>query len=85
MKSTSPWGTCSAGLAEREQYQREMRRASDVMRRMQAEDLPAWQEYLAESRAFEAGAAGDGLGAAAAEWPEYNTVSGSASGAIPGR
>ena len=41
-------------LADREQYQREMRRANDVMHRMQREDPLAWQEYLAELRTFEA-------------------------------
>ena len=71
-------------LAEREQYQREMRRANEVMDRMRREDPGAWQEYLSELHAFEAGTAGDGL-AAAADWPEYNDAAGSAHGAVPGR
>ncbi|MBO0802336.1 MAG: hypothetical protein J2P25_04590 [Nocardiopsaceae bacterium] len=65
-------GDLLARLAEREQYQREMRRANDVMGRMQREDPAAWRDYVAELRAFEAGAAADGLSDAAAEWPEYN-------------
>lgn len=72
-------------LAEREQYQREMRRANEVMDRMRREDPGAWQEYLSELRAFEAGTARDGLTAAAVDWPEYNDASGSAHGAAPGR
>ena len=74
-----------ARLAEREQYQREMRRANEVMDRMRREDPAAWQEYLCELHAFEAGTAGDGLTAAAADWPEYNDAAGSAHGAVPGR
>jgi hypothetical protein len=70
-------------LAEREQYQRDMRRANDVMDRMQREDPVAWQEYLSELRTFEAGAISDGLPPAAAEWPEYNDPE-SATGAVPG-
>jgi hypothetical protein len=72
-------------LAEREEYQREMRRANDVMHRMQIEDSPAWQEYRSELHTFDAGTASDGLTAAAADWPEYNDAAGSASGAVPGR
>jgi hypothetical protein len=77
-------------LAEREQYQREMHRANDVMNRMQREDPPAWQEYLSELHTFDAGTAGDGLAAAAVDWPEYNDAEGnetggSAAGAVPGR
>ena len=59
-------------LAERELYQREMRRANEVMDRMRREDPGAWQEYLSELQAFEAGTARDGLTSAAADWPEYN-------------
>ncbi len=72
-------------LAEREQYQREMRRANEVMDRMRREDPAAWQEYLSELHAFEAGTADDGLTAAAADWPDYNDAAGSAHGAVPGR
>ena len=72
-------------LAEREQYQREMRRANEVMDRMQREDPPAWQEYLSELHTFDAGTTSDGLTAAAADWPEYNDEAESAAGAIPGR
>ena len=59
-------------LAERELYQREMRRANEVMDRMRREDPAAWQEYLSELHAFEEGTARDGLTAAAADWPGYN-------------
>jgi hypothetical protein len=65
-------GDLLARMAEREQYQREMRRANEVMERMQREDPAAWRDYVAELRTFEAGAMGDGLGDAATEWPEYN-------------
>src|SRR5215470_4286713 len=41
-------GDLLARLAEREQYQREMRRANEVMDRMRGEDPAAWQEYLSE-------------------------------------
>lgn len=71
-------------MAEREQYQRAMRRANDVMDRMRAQDPPAWLEYLAEQHAFEAGTSGDGLAGAAADWPEFN-AGGSEQGAVPGR
>jgi hypothetical protein len=71
-------------LAEREQYQRDMRRANEVMDRMRHEDPAAWQEYVAELRAFEAGTARDGLTAAVSDWPEYDDA-GSATGALPGR
>ena len=54
-------------LADREQYQREMRRANEVMDQMRREDPAAWQEYVTELRTFEAGPAGDGLAAATAE------------------
>lgn len=54
-------------LAEREQYQREMRRANEVMDRMQREDPAAWQEYLDELSSFEAGTARDGLTAASSD------------------
>jgi hypothetical protein len=59
-------------LAEREEYQRDMRRANEVMDQMQSGDPAAWKEYLSELRAFEAGTTRDGLTPAAAEWPEYN-------------
>jgi hypothetical protein len=65
-------GDLLARLAEREQYQREMRRANEVMERMQREDPAAWNDYTSELRTFETGTTADGLGQAAAEWPEYN-------------
>jgi hypothetical protein len=71
-------------LAEREQYQREMRRANEVMGRMRREDPVAWQEYLSELHTFEAGTSRDGLTPAASDWPEYNDA-GSALGALPER
>src|SRR5580700_6988038 len=52
-------GDLLARLAEREQYQREMRRANEVMERMQREDPRAWQDYLSELRGFEDGTARD--------------------------
>ena len=70
-------------LAEREQYQREMRRANEVMDQMRDEDPQAWSEYMTELSTFEA--ADDGLAPAAVEWPEYNSAGGNASGAVPGR
>jgi hypothetical protein len=76
-------GDLLARLAEREQYQREMRRANEVMERMDREDPQAWQDYLSELRGFEGGTASDGLSDAAAEWPEYNESAG-AQGALPG-
>jgi hypothetical protein len=63
-----------ARLAEREQYQREMWRANEVMERTRREDPAAWDDYLSELRTFEAGTMADGLGQAAAEWPECNDV-----------
>ncbi len=82
-------------LAEREQYQREMRRANEVMDHLRREDPAAWQEYLSELHGFETGTARDGLSAAVSDWPEYNDpeyndpayddADGSAHGAIPGR
>jgi hypothetical protein len=77
-------------LAEREQYQREMRRANEVMDRMRHEDPAAWQEYVSELRGFETGTARDGLSAAVTDWPEYNDTEyndtdGSTHGAVPGR
>ncbi|MGH3276085.1 MAG: hypothetical protein ACRDNZ_17385 [Streptosporangiaceae bacterium] len=72
-------------LAEREVYQRDMRRANEVMDRMRRENPEGWQEYLSEFQVFSEGTAGDGLGAAAAEWPEYNDSTGSVPGAVPGR
>jgi hypothetical protein len=71
-------------LAEREQYQRDMRRANDVMDRMRREDPAAWQEYVCELSAFEAGTARDGLTAAASDWPEHNDT-GSGTSGLPGR
>jgi hypothetical protein len=71
-------------LAERERYQRDMRRANEVMDRMQREDAAAWQEYVAELRAFDVGTARDGLTAAVSDWPEYNDA-GSETSALPGR
>jgi hypothetical protein len=72
-------------LAEREHYQREMRRANEIMDRTRREDPVAWQEYLSELHTFDVGTAGDGLSGAAADWPEYNDAAGSAPGAVPGR
>lgn len=69
-------GELLARLAEREQYQREMRRANEVMERMEREDPRAWQDYLSELRGFESGTVRDGLSDAAAEWPEYNDGAG---------
>lgn len=78
-------GDLLARLAEREQYQREMRRANEVMVRMQREDPQGWQEYLAELRSFEAAASRDGLGDASAEWPEDNDETATGTSAIRGR
>ena len=78
-------GDLLARLAEREQYQREMRRANEVMERMQREDPRAWQDYLSELRGFESGTARDGLSDATAEWPEYNDGTGGTQGAVSGR
>jgi hypothetical protein len=78
-------GDLLARLAEREQYQREMRRANDVMDQMRREDPTAWHEYLSELYTFDAGAADDGLPAAEADWPEYNDTAEGATGAISGR
>jgi hypothetical protein len=78
-------GDLLARLAEREQYQREMRRANEVMERMQRENPQAWQDYLSELRGFEGGTARDGLADAAAEWPEYNEGTGRTQGAVSGR
>ena len=72
-------------LAEREQYQREMRRANEVMERMQREDPQAWHEYLSELHGFERGTARDGLPDAATEWPEYNDSAEGTQGAVSGR
>ena len=77
-------GDLLSRLAEREQYQRDMRRANEVMDRMQREDPAAWQEYLVELQAFEAGTTLDGLTAAASDWPEYNDAGGSTD-ALSGR
>jgi hypothetical protein len=59
-------------LAEREQYQREMRRANELMEQMAHTDPGTWREYLDELHAFEQGTVADGLGDAATEWPEFN-------------
>jgi hypothetical protein len=77
-------GDLLSRLAERERYQRDMRRANQVMDRMRREDPAAWQEYLSELRVFEAGTSRDGLTAAAFDWPEYNDT-GSTTDALPGR
>jgi hypothetical protein len=77
-------GDLLSRLAEREQYQRDMQRANEVMDRMHREDPAAWQEYLSELHTFEAGTSRDGLMVAASDWPEYNDA-GSATGALPGR
>jgi hypothetical protein len=71
-------------LAEREHYQRDMRRANEVMEQTRREDPAAWQEYVSELGVFEAGTARDGLTEAESDWPEYNDA-GSAPGALPGR
>jgi hypothetical protein len=75
-------GDLLARLAEREQYQREMRRANEVMERMQRENPGEWQDYLSELRGFEHGTTRDGLPDATAEWPEYNEGT---QGAVSGR
>ena len=72
-------GDLLSRLAEREQYQRDMRRANEVMNRMRREDPAAWQEYISELGAFEAGTARDGLTAAGSDWPEYNDTGGETS------
>lgn len=71
-------------LAERERYQREMRRANALMDDMRRDDPAAWREYLSELRAFDAGTNRDGLTAAASDWPEYNDP-GTVRDALPGR
>jgi hypothetical protein len=58
--------------AVRERYQRDMRRANEVMDRMRRDDPEAWRDYASELRAFATGTARDGLTAAASDWPEYN-------------
>ena len=78
-------GDLLARLVEREQYQREMRRANEVMERMEREDPQAWQDYLSELRGFEGGTTRDGLSGAAGEWPEYNEGTGGAHDAVSGR
>jgi hypothetical protein len=78
-------GDLLSRLAEREQYQREMRRANDIMDQMQRNDPEAWREYLSELRTFDAGTARDGLSVAVADWPEYNDAAGSPSDALPSR
>jgi hypothetical protein len=59
-------------LAERERYQRQMRRANEAMARHRHERPAAWREYLSELHTFEAGTASDGLSSALTDWPEYN-------------
>jgi hypothetical protein len=78
-------GDLLARLAEREQYQREMRRANEVMERMQREDPAGWSEYVSELRTLDAGTASDGLSDAAIEWPEYNDPTMTGADAVPGR
>jgi hypothetical protein len=77
-------GELLSRMAEREHYQRDMRRANEVMDQMEQEEPEAWQEYRAELGSFEAGTSRDGLAAAASEWPEYNG-GGSETGAVSGR
>ena len=77
-------GDLLARLVEREQYQREMRRANAVMERMEREDPQAWQDYLSELRGFEGGTIRDGLSDAATEWAEYNEGTGGAHDAVSG-
>ena len=76
-------GDLLSRMAERERYQRDMRRANEVMDQMQRDDPEAWQEYVSELHSFESGTARDGLTAAASDWPEYND-DGSGTGAVPG-
>jgi hypothetical protein len=76
-------GDLLSRMAEREQYQRDMRRANDVMDRMR-EDPTEWADYLSELHGFDEGTARDGLTAAASDWPEYNEH-GSTAGALPAR
>jgi hypothetical protein len=78
-------GDLLARLAEREQYQREMHRANEVMERMERDDPSAWRDYVTELRTFEAGTALDGLGDATAEWPGYNAPPETGNNAVPGR
>jgi predicted transcriptional regulator len=77
-------GDLLSRLAEREQYQREMRRANDLMDQMQREDPEGWQEYVSELRTFEAGPVRDGLTDAASDWPGFNDDVNETS-AVPGR
>ena len=71
-------------MADREHYQRDMRRANEVMDRMQREDPGAWREYQSELRSFEDATIGDGLAESASDWPEYNDE-GTATDAVSGR
>jgi hypothetical protein len=71
-------------LAEREQYQREMRRADDAMERMRREDAVAWAQYLSELHTFDAGTTRDRLTAPGPGRPECNDQ-GSPPGALSGR
>jgi hypothetical protein len=77
-------GDLLSRMAEREQYQRDMRRANEIMDQMQRDDPQAWHEYLSELRSFEDGTTRDGLTEAAAGWPEYSD-GGSDKDAVPGR
>ena len=43
-------GDLLSRMAEREQYQRDMRRANEIMDQMQRDDPQAWHEYLSELR-----------------------------------
>jgi hypothetical protein len=65
-------GSLLKRLAEREQYQREMRRANELMRVMERETPDEWHEYVDELSTVGEGTSADGLSDAAAEWPEYN-------------
>lgn len=78
-------GELLARLAQREQYQREMRRANEIMELMQREDAQAWGDYVSELHGFEGGTARDGLSDATAEWPEYNDDAQGTQGAVSGR
>lgn len=48
-----------------------MRQAAESYERFAVEDPAGFAEYVAEGREWDA-VAGDGLGSAAAEFPEYN-------------
>jgi predicted transcriptional regulator len=57
-------------LVEEAEEREWWRNAKQAAARLRA-DREQWDDYLREADAWEAGAA-DGLGEAAAEWPEYN-------------